>query len=243
MKTLSIGAAAQIRNLRGVISLADILDRTTPEGNDRYLRFIKGHEKLLCKEASEAWFNWTRDEVTAALNAESEVLTDGEIEVRERAGRYYFYIAGEQHEHDISSDPSITNQERLKAHVESVKAQTRKGKLVQGQFTAAELQAAAKSAKDEAREDGFIMSGCWQIIGIDKEGNRTEASERSGGAFAERLSKKLINRIFTDEPEAASLSLYAESYWLDPELPLVERWELREPCGAGAEFEILRSES
>ncbi len=257
MKTLSIEAAAQIRNLR---EWRDIFDRTTPEENDRYLRFIRGQETLLCKEASEAWFNWTGDEITAALNAENAVLTDGEIEVRERAGRYYFYVAGEQHENDISSDPSITNQERLKAHVESVKAQTRKGKLVlrssgniyvgtkhkllvQGQFTAAELQATAKEAKDGAREDGFIMDGCWQIIGINKDGNRTEASERSGGEFAERLSKKLIDKIFADEPEAASLSLYAESYWLDPELPLVERWRHREPCGAGAEFEILRSES
>lgn len=240
MKTLSIEAASQIRNLR---EWRDIFDRSTLEENDRYLRFIRGQEKLLCKEASEAWFNWTGDEVTAALNVESVVLTDGEIEVREMAGRYYFYVAGEQHEHDISSDPSITNQARLKAHVESVKTQTRKGKLVQGQFTAAELQATAKEAKDGAREDGFIMDGCWQIIGLDKDGNRTEASDRNGGAFAERLSLKLINRIFTDEPEAASLSLYAESYWLDPELPLAERWRHREPCGAGAEFEILRSES
>ena len=120
-----------------------------------------------------------------------------------------------------------------------MKTQTRKGKLVQGQFTAAELRGDRKEAKDGAREDGFTMDGCWQIIGIDKDGNRTEASDRSGGAFAERLSLKLINRIFTEEPEAASLSLYAESYWLDPELPLAERWMHREPCGAGAEFEIL----
>ena len=80
------------------------------EEDGPYLRALRCREDSLSPEAREAWFNWTGDEVTAALNVESVVLTDGEIEVRERAGRYYFYVAGEQHEHDISSDPSITNQ-------------------------------------------------------------------------------------------------------------------------------------
>ena len=131
MKTLSIEAAAQIRNLR---EWGENIDRAHLEEDGPYLRSLRCREENLSPEAQEAWFHWQHDEVTDALNAEIVVMNDEEIEVRERGGRYYFYVSGEQHEHDISSDPSITNQARLKSHVEGVKAQTRKGKLVRGQL-------------------------------------------------------------------------------------------------------------
>lgn len=211
------------------------------ETEHRYKRALRSREAQLSDEAFEAWSQWTRDELDGALDAESVILTDEEITVKEKGGRVFFYVEGVKHEHDLSSAPSITDEKRLKAHVASVKFTARKGKLIQGEFTAAELQAAAKTAKDEARDAEHVISGEWQIIGVNADNERTEASERSGGDFAERLSKKLIDKIFAADPEAVKLSLYAESYWLDKELPLVERWEMREPCGEGACFEIRRA--
>ena len=243
MKTLSLTAAAQIRNLRSWVNAHGTKGRffETAAEQDDFKKQLRFREGRLDEEARNAWFNWRRDEVTDALNVTTEVLTDDEVTVREKGGRFFFFVNGAKHDHDISSDPSITSPERLKAHVASVKAQARDGELVQGDFTAVELQEALKGAKDEVREDGHVFSGEWQIVGINADGDRTEESNGSGGAFAERPSKKLIEKLFAADLEAVSLSFYSELYWLDKELPLIERFEHREPVGNGACVTIRRA--
>ena len=178
---------------------------------------------------------------TLQINQENEVLTDDEVTVTEQGGRYRFAVEGTAHPHSISSDPSITSPERLKAHTASVKASHRKGELTQGDFSAVELQEALKHAKNIARKDCDMLSSENQILAIGADGERLDACDYGHVAFVERVSKKLIDRLFAEYPEATKLIIESEGYWIDSTLPTSCRYDEREVSGDYSQLSVFRA--
>jgi len=170
-----------------------------------------------------------------------KILSLGDVTVKDDGENFSFYVKGVSTNHSISSDPAITSQERLLAHSEGVATlhEVSLGScewVIVDDFAASDLNCVASSSRNEAMRKDIKFDGFWQINGIDKNNQRTII----GTTFSKRLSKKLINQLFMEDGDAVKLDFYCEAYWLDESLPLIERWEERQPTGEGAAFSILR---